>query len=452
MKSTDLSGKVCILLTRHKMPDEWRDNGAEPLRAVFEDAGYTAELELCDDPGAINAYIETACVPGDVVAIGGGDGTINAVIDTVIKAGVIMIPLPLGTANDFARSLYIPDDILMAARAAINGQIAMLDIGRVNGQSFVNAASIGVPADARKRIDPDLKRWTGAISYAVANWQSWHEMKPLDLTVTCGNASPQDLKLRQLTVTNGQYFGGGLRPRENKRLDDGKLHMFAIQADVDTLSGMDIAAELLFGSVDDSRYAISRECDRIQVDGAKGEPILADGEIIGELPACFELEAKVLPVFAPKAFQNETDKTGLFDGHQIVNDITLDAVGLSFRLYAVYPMASDSQLKSICHDAANHLRDINRRLELALRPYGLPTSSLDPDLQSLEQLRDRAMSWMLSDADQRLARGLLTQSGQIAAALENCPMDKIPDDISQPLSDMQALIADMEKRLETIET
>ena len=447
MKSTDLTGKVCILLTRHKMPDEWRDSGAQPLREIFEDAGYTAELELCDDPGAMNAFIDTSCVVGDVVVIGGGDGTINAVLDAVIKAGVVMIPLPLGTANDFARSLYIPDDILQAARATINGQIAMLDIGRVNGQSFVNAASIGVPADARKRIDPNLKRWTGAISYAVANWQSWHEMKPLELSVTCGKNPPQDLKLRQLTVTNGQYFGGGLRPRENKRLDDGKLHMFAIQANVDTLSGMDIAAELLFGSIDDSNYAISQECDEIHVEGAEGEPILADGEIISKLPARFTLVTKVFPVFAPNAFHGETDRNASFHDQEVVNDIALDALGLSLRLSAIYPLATDSSMKAICHDTANYLRDINRRLELALRPYGLPTSSPDPDLHSLEQLRDRAMSWMLPDADQRLARGLKTQSALINDALAACAIDKVPDDIAAPLADMQKLIENLQQQL-----
>lgn len=447
MKSTELTGKVCILLTRHKMPDEWRDNGAQPLRSIFEEAGYTAELELCDDPVAMNTFITSSCAPGDVVAIGGGDGTINAVLDTVIKAGVVMVPLPLGTANDFARSLYVPDDILQAARAAINGQIAMLDIGRVNGQSFVNAASIGVPADARKRIDPNLKRWTGAISYAVANWQSWHEMKPLELSVTCGSNPPQNLKLRQLTVTNGQYFGGGLRPRENKRLDDGKLHMFAIQANVDTLSGMDIAAELLFGSIDDSNYAISQECDEIIIEGADGEPVLADGEIISKLPARFTLEAKTLPVFAPNAFHGETDRSASFQDQEIVNDIALDALGLSLRLSAIYPMATDSGLKAICHDTANRLRDINRRLELALRPYNLPTSSPDPDLHSLEQLRDRAMSWMLADADQRLARGLQNQASLIENALGNCAIDKTPDDISTPLMDMKSLIRDLQAGL-----
>jgi len=145
--------------------------------------------------------------------------------------------------------LNLPNDLIDAARAAIHGQIRMLDVGYVNDQSFINAASIGVPADARKRIDPDLKRNFGALSYALANWQSWHEMTPMDLTITFGKQPAKKLKLRQLTITNGRYFGGGLRPSETKSPEDGLLHMFAIRDSVDPLNGLDVAAELLFGSV-----------------------------------------------------------------------------------------------------------------------------------------------------------------------------------------------------------
>lgn len=145
MKSSDLTGKVHLLLTRKKLPDDWRTNGAEPLRTVFEDAGYQTDLTLCDNPDDICKHLKSAAKPGDIVAVGGGDGTINAVLETVIETGTVLIPVPLGTANDFARTLGLPDDLVDAARAAIHGQIRMLDVGRVNDHSFINAASIGVP-------------------------------------------------------------------------------------------------------------------------------------------------------------------------------------------------------------------------------------------------------------------------------------------------------------------
>lgn len=439
MKNSDLTGKVILLLTNSKLPEAWRENGAQALRDVFEDAGYQTDLTLCDDPKKICDCIANETNPGDIVVVGGGDGTMNAVLDTVIENKVVLLPLPLGTANDFARTLTLPDEPLTAARAAIHGQITMLDIGQVNDQTFVNAASIGVPADARHRIDPELKRTFGAISYAVANWKSWQEMTPMELSVSCGDEEPQQLTLRQLTVTNGRYFGGGLRPSENTRPDDGSLHVFAIRDTVDTLSGMDIAAELLFGSVNDSNYAMTMQCDKISIKGNDGAPILADGEIISKLPADFTLHPAILPVFAPNTFfdlvSDNASKEGQADIPQraLVNDIACDTQDLAIRLGAIVPVAKDETLKAACHDGARHLRDISRQFELTLRPYGLPTTSPDPDLHSLEELRDRVMGWLLDNADTRLATGLKTRCENLLAEIDDLDLPALPDELQTPM-------------------
>ncbi|MBR9902346.1 MAG: YegS/Rv2252/BmrU family lipid kinase [Rhodospirillales bacterium] len=438
MKSSDLTGKVHLLLSKAKLPEDWRENGAQPLRDVFDDAGYQTELTLCDGPEAINKQINFSCQPGDIVAVGGGDGTINAVLDTIIANKVVLIPVPLGTANDFARTLTLPDDLIDAARASIHGQIRMLDIGSVNNKSFVNAASIGVPADARKRINPDLKRTLGAISYAVANWQSWHEMEPLDLTITCGDEAPQNMKLRQITITNGRYFGGGLRPSETKSPEDGYLHMFAIRDSVDTLSGLDVAAELLFGSVDDSSYATTMQCATIKVEGADGAPVLADGEIIAELPASFTIRASVLPVFAPNSFVDQIEDTPALENKSLpqqneINDVIRDTVDFALRLEAIYPVAQNSDLKALCHDSAGKFRDIARQLELGLRPYGINPASPDPDLQNLEELRDKVMGWLLGNADSRLSNGLKARAELLMRETAAISIADQPTDVAKAL-------------------
>ena len=453
VKNSDLTGKVSLLLTKSKLPDDWRQNGAQALRDVFEDAGYQTNLTLCEDPSKIRDCIINDTEPGDIVVVGGGDGTMNAILDTVIEHKVVLIPLPLGTANDFSRTLTLLDDPLTAARSAIHGRIAMIDVGQVNDQTFVNAASIGVPADARHRINPDLKRAFGAVSYAVANWQSWQEMTPMDLSVTCGDNEPQSLTLRQLTVTNGRYFGGGLRPSEAKRPDDGYLHMFAIRDSVDTLSGMDIAAELLFGSVDDSTYALTMECDEITITGQDGAPILADGEIISKLPAHFTIHRRVLPVFAPNTFfdldtdgapQEESPHADLTQ-RALVNDIMVDTLDFAIRLEAIFPVAKSGTLRAVCNDGARDLRAISRQLELALHKYGLPTSSPDPDLHSLEELRDHVMGWLLENADQRLAHGLKTRSDALSKQTAQIDMSALPADAQHPMDALKSEISRISK-------
>jgi YegS/Rv2252/BmrU family lipid kinase len=457
VKSSDLTGKAYLFLTKSKLLENWRTNGAQPLRAVFEEAGYQTELGLCDSPDDMCAQIKSTCKAGDIVAIGGGDGTINTVLDTIIATKSVLIPIPMGTANDFARTLGLPDDLIDAARASVHGQIRMLDVGTVNDRSFINAASIGVPADARKRINPGLKRALGAISYAVANWQSWHEMAPLALDISCGSEPAEKMKLRQLTITNGRYFGGGLRPSENKSPEDGLLHIFAIRDSVDTLSGLDIAAELLFGSVDNSGYALTMECDEIRIEGEDGAPILADGEIIGELPARFGIRPAVLPVFAPNSYVSEDnhhhpDHPEAIPQQNELNDILRDTLDFALRLKALFPVVHNSTLKSLCHDSSRTLRDIYRQLELSLRPFGMTAASPDPDLHSLEELRDRVMDWLFDNADIRLANGLEGRASQLAVQLKAIETDKLPDDIARSITTLDQQIGQFRQSTKALYT
>ena len=83
----------------------------------------------------------------DCVILGGGDGTLNAAARGLIATGLPMGVLPLGTANDFARSIGMPFDLDAAARVIVEGHTHNVDIGYVNGHPFLNVASVGLAAD-----------------------------------------------------------------------------------------------------------------------------------------------------------------------------------------------------------------------------------------------------------------------------------------------------------------
>jgi hypothetical protein len=73
----------------------------------------------------------------DRIVIGGGDGTISAALPTLLRLGKPLAVLPLGTANDFARTLGVPADAMEAAEIAIGGCEHCIDVGRVNGRPFI---------------------------------------------------------------------------------------------------------------------------------------------------------------------------------------------------------------------------------------------------------------------------------------------------------------------------
>jgi diacylglycerol kinase family enzyme len=76
--------------------------------------------------------------------------------------------IPMGTANDLARTLDIPMDLLQAADVIVRGRLRQIDIGTVNGNAFFNVASIGLSTELAKGLDPTLKKRFGRLGYALA--------------------------------------------------------------------------------------------------------------------------------------------------------------------------------------------------------------------------------------------------------------------------------------------
>ena len=102
--------------------------------------------------------------------VGGGDGTLNAAALGVIERNLPLGILPLGTANDLARTLGIPPDIDAAARIIAAGQTRTIDLGLVNGQPFFNVASLGLSAELAQQLTQDIKRRWGRL--AMPSWRS----------------------------------------------------------------------------------------------------------------------------------------------------------------------------------------------------------------------------------------------------------------------------------------
>ena len=76
--------------------------------------------------------------------VGGGDGTVSSVVDALAGTGVTLGLLPLGTANDLARTLEVPLDLAAACATVANGKVVDIDVGRIGGTAFLNVASLGL--------------------------------------------------------------------------------------------------------------------------------------------------------------------------------------------------------------------------------------------------------------------------------------------------------------------
>jgi YegS/Rv2252/BmrU family lipid kinase len=169
------------------------------------------------------------------IVVAGGDGSIGLAATIASRAGVPLGVVPVGTANDFARALGLPDDLSEAIRIAAEGErIRRLELGRMSGEGsdggrpFVNVASLGLPPAAAQRAH-GLKRALGPLAYAVGAIRAAASASPVRCTITEeGGDEVYAGEVWQATVACSGHFGGGSRVEADP--SDGLLDVVAVEA------------------------------------------------------------------------------------------------------------------------------------------------------------------------------------------------------------------------------
>ena len=122
------------------------------VTALLRDAAaeHGADIDIVSArPGTdLTAIAARAIESGSTMIVaGGGDGTINAVAAAVVESEAVLGVLPLGTLNHFAKDLGVAVDLEKAIDIAVNGRRIRVDVGEVNGRTFINNSSIGIYPD-----------------------------------------------------------------------------------------------------------------------------------------------------------------------------------------------------------------------------------------------------------------------------------------------------------------
>jgi diacylglycerol kinase (ATP) len=185
----------------------------------------------------------------DHIFVGGGDGTLNEVLNGVahVEQGLSQVTfgvIPLGTGNDFATALGLSEETPDAIEALLEGHAVAVDIGRMNDQYFVNVSAGGFIAEVSDAVNPQLKTIAGKLAYLIGGAQVVLTYEPVRAQILrvesvatppaaseAHQAPPSStMALHAFAVCNSRLVGGGRLIAPHATIDDGRLDVCLIEA------------------------------------------------------------------------------------------------------------------------------------------------------------------------------------------------------------------------------
>lgn len=299
----DKTRRALLVFNRNsRRAPELMERALTRLRAA---GGFEIVVEDCSDPGRLSDLVIAHRDAVDLVVLGGGDGTMNAAARGLIESGLPLGILPLGTANDLARTLGVPEDIAAATDLIIAGRTRRIDCGEVNGRPFFNVASIGLSAELAGVLTKEVKRRWGRLGYAMTAAKVMIRARPFHATIESDGERTRVLTF-QIAVGNGRFYGGGMAVAEDAFIDDRTLRLYSLEMRRSWELAL-IANAFRSGSHGAFGDVRVRAGQSFTVTTRRPRKVNADGEIITHTPAHFRMLAGAVSVFAPQTAPGLSD-------------------------------------------------------------------------------------------------------------------------------------------------
>ncbi len=212
--------------------------GSPLLRRAVEDwrqGSVVVDVRVTWERGDAPRFVREACQDQvDRIIAAGGDGTLREIVNTLVRcdcgAGRPALGLiPMGTANDFAKSCNLPLQVPEAMDLAVTGAVVPIDLVRINDQYLINVATSGFGAEVTAATPPELKRFLGGASYALMGMLLSLNLQPHEGEIVLPGSERRKASVLVGAVGNGRQAGGGLPLTPRACLDDGLLDLLYVR-------------------------------------------------------------------------------------------------------------------------------------------------------------------------------------------------------------------------------
>lgn len=273
----------------------------EGIAALKDSLGRLSGTEICitEQEGHAEELARQAVEEGaELVVAAGGDGTLNEVLNGLssgfdrVRLGL----LPLGTGNDFARSIGVPDDLEAALAILLAGRFQRIDVGRatVGGKSrcFLNMAVGGFSGVVSEKAS-DAKELWGPLAYMRGAVDALPELQAFETTIVLNGAERLRVATYNIVISNGRYVAAGIPVAPQAVIDDGLFEVMIAPAT--TLPKLALLVpQVLLGQHLNSDLLLFRRATRVEIESDPPMSFNVDGEMLGEESSAFEIQPRAV--------------------------------------------------------------------------------------------------------------------------------------------------------------
>jgi YegS/Rv2252/BmrU family lipid kinase len=259
-------------------------------------------------PGDATDFARRARQEGfDVIAVVGGDGTLNEVAQAFIDAegnalaGPAIGLVSAGTGGDFRRTIGVPETTSGAVARIVSGKASPLDLGVVQltsdrgepvTRAFVNIGSFGVSGRIDRLVNQSPKWMGGRVAFAIGTVRAMSTYRNAKVSIRVDDKPWYEGRIVVVAIANGRYFGGGMHVAPKADPSDGRFDVVAV-GDLAFLDSLRVSPKLYAGKhLDEARVKWTRGTV-VEATPLGPEPVFVD--LDGEAPGRLPLRARILP-------------------------------------------------------------------------------------------------------------------------------------------------------------
>ncbi len=252
---------------------------------IFSEAGYQVDVYPTSGPEDAEIKVINDGANYDMIVCSGGDGTLENTVCGYMQMGDKKVPIgyiPVGTTNDFARSVGISRKPVEAANQIVKGEKVALDVGKLDEKYFVYIAAFGLFTDVSYSTNQNLKKYMGHAAYVASAVKNITDFKAYNISAQFDGALVTGEFIYAMITNSYSVAGFKIRGSKHVVLDDGKFDCVMVRKPKTVTELQQLVTAFLMNDIDDDNPLFySCKASRIVIECDEEIPWTIDGEFGG---------------------------------------------------------------------------------------------------------------------------------------------------------------------------